>query len=63
MRANLKVKIHAGAQGNILAVRMFKKMFPGKDDSVDFPRKNTIKNRHLTLTAYNGTKIPRYGAI
>ena len=48
---------------NILPVRMFKKMFPGKDDSVDFPRKNTVKNQHVTLTAYNGTKISQYGAI
>ena len=63
VRANLKVKIDTGAQGNTLPARMFREMYPEKVDSAGVPRGNAVKNRHVVLTAYNGTKIPQYGAI
>ena len=62
VRANLKVKIDTGAQGNTLPVRMFREMYPEKVDSAGVPWRNAVKNRHVVLTAY-GTKIPQYGAI
>ena len=63
VQANLKVKIDTGAQGNTLPVRMFREMCPGKVDLAGVPRRNAVKNRHVILTAYNGTKIPQYGAV
>ena len=38
-------------------------MYPGKVDAAGVPRRNAVQNRHVVLTAYNGTKIPQYGAI
>ena len=63
VRANLKVKIDTSAQGNTLPMRMFREMYPGKVDTAGVPRRNAVQNRHVILTAYNGTKIPQYGAI
>ena len=38
-------------------------MYPEKVDSARAPWRNAVKNCHVVLTAYNGTKIPQYGAI
>ena len=55
------MKIDTGAQGDTLPVRLFCEMYPGKVDSPGVPRRNVVKNRHVLLTAYNGTKISQYG--
>ena len=58
---NLIGKIDTGAQGNILPVRTFRKIYPGFLDSQGFPV-NTKKSS-IVLHAYNGTVIEQYGTI
>ena len=61
--ADLKVKVDTGAQGNILPLRVFRKMFP---DAItgQHPTHGTLMPRdHTILSAYNGTRIPQHGTI
>ena len=58
----LRLKIDTGAQGNILPVSTFRRMFPEKLDADDFPN---IKKQFINkkLIAYNGTPIKCFGNI
>ena len=58
---NLKGKVDTGAQGNILPLRTFRRMYPGFQDSRGFP--TSTKPSSVTLHAYNGTVIQQYGAL
>ena len=61
---DLKVKIDTGVQGNILPLRVFKRMFPEKLTAEDYPSHGSVANRsNTTLSAYNGSRIPQYGSI
>ena len=59
----LKTKVGTGAQGNILPIRIFRRMFPRLLDSSGFPKPGSTTPRHTRLMAYNGTDIPQYGSI
>ena len=62
--ADPKVEIDTGAQGNILPLRIFRRMFPEKLTAEDYPSHGSVANRsNTTLSAYNGSIIPQYGSI
>ena len=61
--AVLKAKVDTGAQGNILPVRIFRKMFPEKLDAHGYPKPDAIVRRKTILTAYNGSQIQQYGTV
>ena len=61
--AKLKVKVDTGAQGNILPLRTFRKMYPHKVDGDGYPRHGAITPNTTTLLAYNGTRINQFGCI
>jgi hypothetical protein len=62
VRENLKVMIDTGSQGNV-PNECSVKCIQEKSTLPGVPQRNAVKNRHVVLTAYNGTKIPQYGAI
>ncbi|KAG1704766.1 hypothetical protein GQR58_003952 [Nymphon striatum] len=59
--SQLRGKVDTGAQGNVLPLRTFVKMFPNHTTPSGLPT-NTTPSR-VTLSAYNGTKIPQHGII
>ena len=60
--AKLKVKIDTGAQGNILPLRIYRKMFPENiSSSSDVPFSERVTQRKTKITAYNKTQIKHYG--
>ena len=61
--AKLKVKINTGAQGNILPLRIYRKMFPENisSSSSDVPFPERVTQRKTKITAYNKTQIKQYG--
>ena len=59
--ASLQVKVDTGAQGNILPLRIFQKMFPDDVDTHGLPRLGTTTPRPTVLQAYNGTPIQQHG--
>ena len=62
--ADLKVKVDTGAQGNILPLRIFRRMFPEKLTAEGYPSHGAVTPRsNTTLSAYNGSNIPQYGSI
>ena len=61
---SLRVKVDTGAQGDVLPVRIFRKIFPSLVDIDGFPKHGALKQKPKTsLTAYNGTKITQYGTV
>ena len=60
---SLKVKVDTGAQGNILPLRTYRRMYPESIDSDGYPKNGTTTKRNTVLTAYNGTQIPQHGSI
>ena len=62
--ADLKVKIDTGAQGNILPLRIFRRMFPEKLTAEGYRSHGSVANRtNTTLSVYNDSRIPQYGSI
>ena len=61
--ATLKVKVDTGAQGNILPVRTFKRMYPELLDESGVPSKRHLRHRPTILTAYNGAAMAHHGTI
>ena len=61
--ATLKVKVDTGAQGNILPVRTFKRMYPELLDDSGFPSSRHLRHRPTILTAYNGAAMTHHGTI
>lgn len=60
-RCTLKVKVDTGAEGNILPLRTFKHIFPGKVDAKGNPLPNATKASPTKITAYNGSQISHLG--
>ena len=60
-QTNLSGKADTGAMGNILPLRIFKKLYPKHIDQKGAPT-NTVKT-DVKLMAYNNTSIPQYGTI
>ena len=59
----LKVKVDTGAQGNILPLRTFRRMFPQSLDVEGYPRPGATTPQSTLLLAYNGSHIRQYGCI
>ena len=59
--ANLKRKVNTSAQGNILPVKLYRKMFPTRVDGSGCPRPGTLKSSETVLNPYGGTTIPHFG--
>ena len=59
----LKAKMDTGAQGNILPLRIFRRMFPHQLDECGFPRPDATTQSNTRLTSYTGTRIKHYGTI
>ena len=50
--AIMNIKVDTGAQGNILPVRAFKRMYPELLDESGVPSKRHLRHRPTILTAY-----------
>ena len=61
--AELHCKVDTRAQGNVLPMRTFKKMFPNHVNNQGLPVKLVEQRPYLRLDAYNGTEIPQHGVI
>ena len=61
--ASLKVKVDTGAQGNILPLRTFRRMYPELLDANGFPATKSLRKCTTILTAYNGESIRHYGTL
>ena len=59
----LKAKVDTGAEGNTLPLRTYKKMLPHNVGPDGLPKPGTAKPSSTTLTAYNGSRIPKYGVV
>ena len=59
--ATLKVKIDTGADGNILPLRIFKRMYPHSVDSKGIPLLGSTNPSNVKVTAYNGSPILHFG--
>ena len=59
----LTVKVDTGAQGNILQVRTFKRMYPELLDESGVPSKRYLRHRPTILTTYNGAAMTHHGTI
>ncbi len=59
--ATLKVKFDTGAQGNILPVRTFKRMYPELLDESGVPSKRHLRHRPTIPTAYNDAAMTHHG--
>lgn len=59
----LTAKVDTGAQGNIIPLRLFRRMFPTLLDAEGFPKLGATTPVKGILTAYNGTQIPQHGSI
>ena len=57
----LKAKEDTGAQGNILPLRAFQRMFPALLDTNKTPKPAARADNNTRLTAYNGLDIRRFG--
>ena len=59
----LKVKIDTGAQGNVLPLGLFRRMYPDKINKDGYPKPGSTQSRSTILKAYNKTVIKQYGII
>ena len=57
----LKAKLDTGAQGNILPLRLFRRMYPQNNSPEGFPKAGVLDHLPTVLTAYGGTKLAQYG--
>ena len=61
--ASIKVKVDTGAQGNILPLRTFRRMYPELLDANGFPATKSLRRCTTILTAYKGESIRQYGTL
>ena len=59
--ATLRVKVNTGAQGNVMPLRTFQRMYPSNIDTEGIPVRGSLEHRDTILTAYNGQLIRQYG--
>ena len=59
--ATLRVKVDTGAQGNVMPLRTFQRMYPSDVDIEGLPMRGCLEHRDTILTAYNGQQIQQYG--
>ena len=61
--ATLKAKVDTGAQGNVLPLRTYNRMYPSYIAADGLPKRGTLENTDTVLTAYNGQPIPQYSTL
>ena len=61
--ATLKVKVDTGAQGNILPLRTYKRMYPADIGTDGLPMRGSLERTDTVLTSYNGQPIPQDGTM
>ena len=61
--ATLNVKVDTGAEGNMLPVRTFKRMYCELLDESGVPSKRHLRHRTTILTAYNCAAMSYHGTI
>ena len=59
--ATLCVKVDTGAQGNVMPLRTFQRMYPSNIDTEGIPVRGSLEHRDTILTAYNGQLFRQYG--
>ena len=59
--ATLRVKVDTGAQGNVMPLRTFQRMYPSNIDTEGILVRGSLEHRDTILTAYNGQLIRQYG--
>ena len=59
--ATLRVKVDTDAQGNVMPLRTFQRMYPSNIDTEGIPVRGSLEHRDTFLTAYNGQLIRQYG--
>ena len=53
----LKAKLDTGAQGNILPLRLYRRMYPESLTPEGFPKPGVLEHSPIVLTAYGGAKL------
>lgn len=61
--ATLKVKVDTGAQGNVLPLRMYRRMYPENLGAGGYPSRRGLQESTTVLMAYNGERIKQYGTL
>ncbi|KAK7090187.1 hypothetical protein V1264_010020 [Littorina saxatilis] len=61
--AKLKVKVDTGAQGNIMPLRIFRRIYPQQLDEDGYPKPGSTQQRRTRLIAYNGSVINQFGSV
>ncbi|KAK2170770.1 hypothetical protein NP493_1143g01069 [Ridgeia piscesae] len=56
-----KRKVDTGAQGNVMPLRTFQRMYPSNIDTEGIPVRGSLEHRDTILAAYNGQLIRQYG--
>ena len=59
--ASIHVKVDTGVGGNVMPLRVFKRLYPNQIDMKGKP--TGLEPSGTCLTAYNGTSIPQYGTL
>ena len=59
----VKCKVDTGAEGNILPISYFRKLYPEKLDATGNPKPNAIQPNEVILSAYGGGAITNLGQI
>ena len=57
----LRAKVNTGAQGNVLPLRIYQKMFPDRVDKDGQPIRNFLEKSLVRLVSYGGTLINQIG--
>ena len=57
----LRAKVDTGAQGNVLPLRIYQKMFPDRVDKGGQPIRNFLEKSSVRLVSYGGTLINQIG--
>ena len=57
----LKAKLDTGAQGNVLPLRLYRRMYPQNITPEGFPKPGVLEQSQTVLTAYGGAKLIQHG--
>ena len=62
-KTTLKAKVDTGAQGNVLPLRIYQKMYPQNIDVNGKPKQGTLNQSKIILVAYGGSEIKHLGTV
>ena len=61
--ATVKVKRDTGAQGSVLPLRTYRRMYPTNLDTDGCPMSDRLENQNTIFIVYNGQQIIQYGTM